>query len=130
MRSCVFGGMGTERKRVFVVDDSDASLVMAASALGSDYDVLTMPSAEKMFSLLEQIRPDLILLDIDMPDMDGIAAMAKLRENPEWADMPVIFITGVTDDEVLSRAMGAGAIEVIMKPFAPSILYSRVKYCL
>jgi putative two-component system response regulator len=118
------------QKRVFVVDDHDAILTLAASALEEDYQVFTMPSAVSMFSLLEKIQPDLILLDIDMPEMDGIEAMIKLSDHPEWGNIPVIYITGITDDVTLSRAMETGALEVIKKPFSPAILFSRVQYCL
>ncbi|MCL2002385.1 MAG: response regulator [Oscillospiraceae bacterium] len=130
MQSCASCSKRPNQKKVFVVDDNDTHLMLAASALEAEYDVLTMHSAAKMFSLLEKKQPDLILLDIEMPEMDGLEAMAKLKASPQWSGIPVIFITGLTDDKRLSRAVEAGALEVIMKPFAPAILFSRVKYCL
>jgi len=114
-------------KLIFIVDDNDANLTMAASALEKDYRILTMPSAQKMFSLLEKKQPDLILLDIEMPDMNGLEAIVILKENPKWKEIPVIFLTGWKDDKMLSTAMSSGALEVIYKPIVPSILLDCVK---
>jgi len=121
--------INTQRQRlIFIVDDNDANLTVAASALETEYRVLTMLSAEKMFSLLEKRRlPDLILLDIEMPEMSGFDAMKKLKEHQEWSSIPVVFVTGWSDDELLSRALGSGALDVINKPFVPSILLDYVK---
>jgi putative two-component system response regulator len=80
------------QKIVFVVDDYDANLIMAATILEGEYQVLTMPSAEKMFFLMDKKRPSLILLDIEMPEMDGYGAIRKLKADPRTADIPVIFL--------------------------------------
>ncbi|MCL2759494.1 MAG: response regulator [Treponema sp.] len=114
-------------KLIFIVDDNDANLTMAASALDNDYKVLTMPSAEKMFNLLEKKRPDLILLDVEMPEMSGLEAIVKLKENSQYSDIPVLFLTGWTDDELLSNAKKSGALAVISKPIVQSVLMDYVK---
>ena len=114
-------------KLVFVVDDNDANLTMAALALEAEYDVLTMPSAEKMFSLLRKKRPDLILLDVEMPVMGGMEAIAALKGDPQWNGIPVIFITGRIDDGLLSDAAKAGALEVLDKKNASVTLLGTVK---
>ena len=114
------------QKLIFIVDDNDACLTMAASALESEYRVLTMPSAEKMFSLLEKKAPDLILLDVLMPGMGGFDAIAKLKEHPVWSAIPVVFLTGMIDDELLASAVKAGALDVISKNIAPSALLDSV----
>ena len=114
-------------KLIFIIDDNDANLTVAASALENDYRVLTMPSAEKMFSLLEKKRPDLILLDIEMPEMTGLEAIVKLKENNQYKDIPVLFLTGWTDDKLLSDAKEAGSLEVIKKPIVASVLLDAVK---
>jgi len=115
------------QKLVFVVDDNDANLTVAASVLEAEYLVLTLPSAEKMFSLLEKKRPNLILLDMEMPQMTGLEAIVKLKEHSEWKDIPVVFLTGQNDEKMLSDALKLGALEVIKKPIVPSILLDRVK---
>jgi len=114
-------------KLIFIVDDNDANLTVAASALENDYRVLTMPSAEKMFLLLEKKKADLILLDIEMPEMTGIEAIAKLKETPQYSDIPVFFLTGWTDEKMLSDAKKTGVLEVIKKPINPSVLLDYVK---
>jgi len=110
------------QKHVFIVDDNDANLMMAASALEEEYRVFTMPSAEKMFVFLEKKPADLILLDVEMPGMSGFEAIARLKETPEWKDIPVVFITGWIDDKLRADALKAGALDVISKPIIPSVL--------
>jgi len=114
-------------KLIFIVDDNDANLTLAASVLENDYRILTMPSAEKMFVLLEKKRPDLILLDVEMPEMTGLEAIVKLKENQQYKDIPVLFLTGWTDEKLLSNAMEAGALAVVNKPIVPSVLMDNVK---
>jgi len=81
-------------KTIFVVDDSDTNLTMAESALEDQYRVMTMPSAASMFKFLDKVVPDLILLDIEMPDMNGFEALKKLKSENAWSEIPVIFLTG------------------------------------
>lgn len=114
-------------KLVFVVDDNDSNLTMAALALEKNYKILTIPSANKMFNVLTKKQPDLILLDIEMPEMTGLEAIAKLRENPAWKDIPVIFLTGHEEDNVLEQAKESGAIDVIQKPFTVTNLLACVQ---
>jgi putative two-component system response regulator len=114
-------------KTIFVVDDSDTNLSMAESALEDNYIVMTMPSAAKMFSLLEKKIPDLILLDIEMPEMDGLQALIKLKSVDIWADIPVIFLTGRTDEKVEVQGFELGAIDFITKPFSAPVLTNRIK---
>ena len=114
-------------KLIFIIDDNDANLTIAASALENDFRVLTMPSAEKMFVLLGKKKPDLILLDIEMPEMTGIEAAIKLKEDPQYKDIPIIFLTGWIDEKLLADAKEAGALEVISKPIVPSVLLENVR---
>jgi len=102
-------------KLIFLVDDTDSILTIAASALEDDYRVLTMPSARKMFELLAKKMPDMIILDIEMPETNGFEAIAVLKENPDWKNIPVLFLTGYIDEEVLSRIQKSGAIDVVEK---------------
>jgi len=109
---------------IFIVDDNDSNLMKAASILESDYQVVTMSSAAKMFSLLEKKLPELILLDIEMPEMNGFEAIVKLKENPEWRNIPVIFLTGRIDEE---KGLSLGAVDYITKPYSPVIVKLRVQ---
>jgi len=114
-------------KTIFVVDDSDTNLSMAESALEDNYRVMTMPSASKMFELLDKILPDLILLDIEMPEMNGFTAMEKLKSVELWSDIPVIFLTAHTDAAVEVRGFELGAVDFIIKPFSTPVLLNRIK---
>jgi putative two-component system response regulator len=114
------------QKLIFVVDDNDANLTIAASALEAKYRVLTMPSAEKMFSLLEKKQPDIILLDIEMPDMSGFDAMKQLKASSLYLDIPVIFLSGRTDVVSEAYGIGLGAVDFIQKPFSEPVLLNRI----
>jgi putative two-component system response regulator len=113
-------------KTIFVVDDSDTNLTMAEKALEDRYRVMTMPSAAAMFSFLEKVKPDLILLDIEMPDMDGFQALEVLKSESKWADIPVMFLTGRTDADVEARGFEMGAIDFVTKPFSAPVLNNRI----
>lgn len=114
-------------KLVFLVDDTDSVLTLGASILEDDYRVLTMSSALKMFSLLEKKQPDMILMDLEMPEMNGFDAVAKLRENTEWSSIPVLFLTGHIDDTVLSRAAELRALGVHNKSDISTTLLDRIR---
>jgi putative two-component system response regulator len=114
-------------KTVFVVDDSDTNLSIAEQALEEDYRVMTLPSAFKMFSLLEKVKPDLILLDIEMPEIHGFDALKRLKETKAYADIPVIFLTSLTDAEVEAKGFEIGAIDFITKPFSAPVLRNRIR---
>ena len=114
-------------KTIFVVDDSDTNLSMAEAVLEDHYRVMTMPSALKMFSFLEKIVPDLILLDIEMPEMDGLEALKKLKAEKKWADIPVIFLTGRNNAEIEALGFELGAVDFITKPFSGPVLLNRMK---
>jgi len=114
-------------KTIFVVDDNDTNSSMAKEALRDEYRVMTLPSAAKMFAFLEKIKPDLILLDIEMPEMDGFEALSLLKENPSQTDIPVIFLTGITDVSVEVRGFQLGAIDFILKPFSVPVIQNRIR---
>jgi len=114
-------------KTIFVVDDSDTNLSMAESALENHYRVLTMPSADKMFAFLEKVTPDLILLDIEMPGMDGFDTLRRLKSETAWANIPVMFLTGRTDTDVEVHGFEIGAVDFVTKPFSEPVLLNRIK---
>ena len=113
-------------KTVYIVDDSDTNLAMAEEALEEHYNVMTMPSADRMFLLLEKIIPNLILLDIEMPVMNGFEALEKLKTG-KWAEIPVIFLTGTINASIESQSSALGAAGIITKPFSSSELLNRIK---
>ena len=91
--------MEDARPTVMIVDDNITNLKIAKNALADACDVFTVPSAAKMFDMLERKRPHQILLDIDMPEVGGFEAIQKLKADPETRDIPVIFLTGKSDPE-------------------------------
>ncbi|MCL2832794.1 MAG: response regulator [Treponema sp.] len=115
------------QKTIFVVDDNDTNLSAANDVLQEQYRVMTLPSASKMFKLLEKITPDMILLDIEMPEMDGFDALRKLKTNSLHANIPVIFLTGMTDAAVEVRGFQLGVVDFITKPFSAPVLLNRIK---
>ena len=114
-------------KTIYVVDDNDINLQVAEDALKDHYRLMTLPSAKKMFARLEKIKPDLILLDIEMPEMDGFEALKLLKENKDYADIPVIFLTGMTDSATEVRGFELGVIDFIKKPFSAPVLMNHIK---
>jgi len=114
-------------KTIFMVDDSDTSLAIAKRALEHQYRVLTMLSGVKMFSLLEKITPDLIILDIQMPGMDGFETLQILKSKPLYADIPVMFLTSFSDDDIEAKGFEMGVIDFISKPFSAPVLLNRIK---
>ena len=115
------------RKTIFVVDDSDTNLSTAEEVLEDAYDVMTIPSAIRMFALLDKIQPDLILLDIEMPDMNGFEALVLLKNEKRFANIPVIFLTSLSDVASEVRGFELGVVDFIIKPFSAPVLLNRVK---
>ena len=114
-------------KTIFVVDDSDTNLAIAEEALEDRFNVMTVPSAAKMFSLLEKITPDLILLDVEMPEMNGFEALERLKAaGSSLANIPVIFLTGTINASIEQKCSKFGAVGVISKPFSQSVLIERI----
>ena len=111
---------------IFVVDDNDTNLLMVKEALQDQYRVVTLASAEKMFLVLDKIKPDLILLDIEMPEMDGFEALRRLKTSL-YASIPVIFLTSMNDSALEIRGFTLGAVDFITKPFTAPILLNRIK---
>jgi len=113
------------QKTIFVVDDNDTNLAAARDALKDHYRVMTLPSAQRMFTMMERLTPDLILLDIEMPEMDGFEALHLLKETN--ADIPVVFLTSLIDAAVEARGFQLGVIDFITKPFSAPVLINRIK---
>jgi len=118
-------------KTIFIVDDNDVNLSTAEQALSKQYRVFTLPSAAAMFELLSDIMPelvpDLILLDILMPEMDGFEAMRLLKDDQRYSGIPVIFLTGRNDPATEAHGFEIGALDFISKPFSEPVLMNRIK---
>jgi putative two-component system response regulator len=119
--------METNYSKIILVDDNPSNLRAGKNVLSKTYEVYTAPSAAKMFELLNDIKPVMILLDIEMPEMNGYEAIKILKAKEDTKDIPVIFLTGKTDTENELEGLGLGAIDYITKPFVPPLLLKRIE---
>jgi adenylate cyclase len=109
--------MESEKELVILVDDNLANLKIGNNYLEEKYTVATAPSAAKMFSLLKNNTPAIIILDIDMPEMNGYEAIKILKSNPETKNIPVIFLTAKTESDDELEGLSLGAVDYITKPY-------------
>jgi len=114
-------------KTVFIVDDNDTNLMAAKTALDGKYKTFALPGAARMFKLAEKIMPDLILLDVDMPEIDGFEAMEILKSDERLKTIPVVFLTAKHDTESEIKGFEMGALDFIIKPFSTPILIRRIE---
>ena len=117
----------SEHKRIIVVDDNIENLTAIKNTLKEIYEVFPCPSAVNMFDLLEHIKPDLILLDVEMPDINGYEAANKLKSSEVFKDIPIVFLTSMNDAESEIAGLNLGAVDYIHKPFAAPLLLRRIK---
>lgn len=116
-----------ELQTVLIVDDSKANIAILAEVLRQDYKVRAATGGEKALEIaLSDNPPDLILLDIVMPDMDGYEVCARLKADPQTKNIPVVFITGKEGEEDEIKGFELGACDYITKPFNPVVVKARV----
>ena len=119
--------MTNAKPEILIVDDSNMQVTIARKTLEQYFAVASVNSGEKCLKLLESYRPQLILLDIVMPGMDGFAVLRELKANKETSSIPVIFLTGDEHGESELRGLREGAMDFITKPFVHEILLQRVR---
>lgn len=115
------------KKTILIVDDSKLNIVAARDVLKDDYLLFEAQSAKEAFEILERRLPDLILLDIVMPGMDGYEVIKKLKASRRFRKIPVIFLTAETDPESEVKGFDLGAVDFIVKPFIAPVMKRRVK---
>ena len=116
-----------EKKLVLVVDDAPTNLQIVRSILKDDLKIRVATSGAKALELVKvDPLPDLILLDVMMPEMDGYEVCAILKASPETRDIPVIFLTGKTETDDETKGFEVGAVDYIHKPFTPAVVKARV----
>lgn len=115
-------------KWILVIDDDISNLKMASHILGSEkMRVSCSKSGGDAMKFLQENRPDLILLDVHMPEMDGFETIDAIRKSESTADIPVIFLTADEDSDTESKGFEAGAMDFIKKPFVPEEFLLRVR---
>jgi diguanylate cyclase (GGDEF)-like protein len=113
--------------RLLIVDDAMENIQILNHVLGEEHEVLFAMNGEKALELAHLNRPDLILLDAVMPGMDGYEVCAALRAASDVSDIPVIFVTALATPEDETRALEAGAVDFITKPFNVAVVRARVR---
>ncbi|BDX06255.1 diguanylate cyclase [Planctobacterium marinum] len=117
----------SEKQTVLVVDDAISNIKMLGEILREDCDISFATNGKSALSQALKLTPDLILLDVVMPDMDGYEVCQHLKQNPATTDIPVIFITALDSIEDEEKGLEMGAIDYIAKPFHPPIVKMRVR---
>lgn len=113
---------------VLVVDDSLDSIHMLNDVLEeAKFTVLVALEGNQALTITQNIRPDIILLDAVMPHMDGFETCKRLKQNPQLADVPIIFMTGLSDTEHIVMGLGAGGVDYITKPIKADELIARMR---
>jgi phosphoserine phosphatase RsbU/P len=119
--------MNAEEKTVLLVDDAPANIQAVNSILKNTYKIRIATSGEKALEIANQSpAPDLILLDVMMPEMDGYEVCSRLKAAADTRDIPVIFLTGQTETDDETKGFEVGAVDYIHKPFSPAIVKARV----
>ena len=119
--------MQTESKTIFLVDDDVTNLAVGADALADYYNVFTFNSGKLMLKRLARHKPSLILLDVEMPEMNGYGVIQNIKQNHETNHIPVIFLTARIDNDSELEGLSLGASDYIFKPFSPMLLRKRIE---
>jgi phosphoserine phosphatase RsbU/P len=116
------------QKLILIVDDTPVNIGVISGALKDSYKTKVATNGEKALALASaEEKPDLILLDIMMPGMDGYEVCSRLKANPATSEIPVIFLTGQTSAEDETRGFEVGAVDYVHKPFSPAVVNARVR---
>ncbi len=113
--------------RVLIVDDQPTNLQALYHALQGEHTVLAATRGSAALHIAQDKKPDLILLDVVMPEMDGHEVCRRLKADPATRDIPIIFVTGQTDPDAETTGLGLGAVDFITKPFNPNVVRARVR---
>jgi putative two-component system response regulator len=119
--------MDDKRQIVMLVDDNTTSLDLGKEILKNRFIVFPIPSGARLLEILSKVIPDLILLDIEMPDMSGYEALKAIKKMPDVANVPVIFVTSKSDSSSELIGLNLGAVDYITKPFSPPLLLKRIE---
>jgi putative two-component system response regulator len=118
--------MNDSKGKILVVDDAEINLDILVAFLSADYDVSVAMNGPAALQACAALKPDLILLDVMMPGMDGYEVCRRIKENQLTSDIPVIFITTLSDVDDESKGLALGAVDYIRKPFKPALLKARI----
>jgi len=117
----------TNRKSVLIVDDENSNIIALTHILSSEYTVYAAKNGKNAIAAAQKYLPDVILLDIIMPEMDGYEVLAVFKASEVMQNIPVIFITGLSNSEAEEKGLSLGASDYIGKPFSPAIVKLRIR---
>jgi DNA-binding response OmpR family regulator len=115
-------------KKVLYLDDVSYALASIKERLKNDYEIYPTLSVGKMFEILDKVKIDLIILDVNMPDADGFEAIQKIKADNRYENIPVLFLTAQKDREKLIKGIRLGAVDFITKPISNEKLISHINY--
>jgi putative two-component system response regulator len=114
-------------KTILIVDDVGVNIDVLAHCLGEDYRISASQDSHVALDSLQEVRPNLILLDLFMPEIDGFEFCSAVKSDMAFKDIPIVFITSASDSSTLSRAFSLGAVDYITKPISPLEVQARVR---
>src|SRR5262245_50362677 len=118
----------TMSSRILLIEDAPANIQAVSSILKEQgYQISVATSGQQGLELLERLRPDLILLDVMMPGIDGFETCRRIKTSTAWREIPIIFLTAKTDTPDIVRGFEAGAVDYVGKPFNAHELSARVR---
>jgi len=115
------------KRSILIIDDEKPNLNVLGHTLRQEYTVYTARDGKTGLEIANEYLPDLVLLDIIMPEMDGYEVLTKLKESDKTKDIPVVFITGLVSSESVQKGMSMGAADYIFKPFSASNIKEKVE---
>lgn len=121
--------LALHKPTIMIVDDQpqNVKIVRDLLTIAMRYEVTEASSGEDALALLKKSTPDLILLDVMMPEMDGVETCKRIKENPEQADIPIIFLSAADDKNLIVQALESGGVDYVTKPFSRAELLTRVR---
>ena len=119
--------MEPARQTVLIVDDAPANIEVLSEALSDEYEVLFATSGQDALDVAAEQHPDLILLDVMMPEMDGYEVCTRLKGDTKTQTIPIIFVTAMDHEEEETKGLNVGAIDYLAKPIRPAIVRARVR---
>jgi len=119
--------MDTNKNSILIVDDENINILTLTHLLRTEYTVFAAKNGQYAINVAKKQLPDLILLDIIMPEMDGYEVLSQLKKDEETRKIPVIFITGLVSDEDEKKGLALGAADYIRKPLKDDIVKQKVR---
>src|SRR6516225_10888365 len=118
----------TAQKLILIVDDTPTNIGVISGALRDSYKTKVATDGQKALALASaEDKPDLILLDVMMPEMDGYEVCSRLKADPATREIPIIYLTSQTSPDDETRGFEVGAVDYVHKPFSPAVVRARVR---